>query len=590
MAQQVEFTLDAKEAGAVRAWLAVERAANQFNSSLQTIDNSQQQAQKSAAEWGAKARRVLAELETPQERHNRKLAEYSKMRQLNLIDENKYAAAVKRSREELDGATVAGGKAGDMVAGFGMKVAGLATSIASVATVASILKNEYDDLLKRQGKAAETQITLAQAQRMAVFNLSGDATLSPNQMVQEVKGISSRTGVDETSVTRLLSDMFSARGDKSARDVLPYAENVLRMAPDISGQPMMGGATLDLAKTFGANPEQAFGMMMQVGAASRVTDLNSLAQNVVPAMVSMSPFGDNAEQAGELVATLTQASADKTGASSSTAAVQLAGRLNKLLPELKNSSDRIAAVRSDKSLQEKLFKEDFGEERFKPLFRQLLTGDETSPTVKAYRGAQSTVGGLDAGAALAEELRKSFEGLPTAKTAAVGRNLGSLAERLRSTDDFGGKSGVSRKGLADVLEAANVPEMTRKIILTRFDAQSQIGGIAPIDAAASAMEEQSRNALNPYDLRASGFERIPGETVRTPRMIEVPRAPTPQESQLGTALSEVAKSLRDLQRSMDQNTKATDKASDSPSQKPNVTPPAPVASSLNDSRIKTGRP
>lgn len=553
MPQQVEFVLDAKEAGAVRAWLAVQRAADQFNASLQKTGDIQEQNSRSGAEWQAKAKKLLADLETPMERHNRKLEEYNQLRSRGLIGEEKFAAAVRKSKIELDGATSSGAKAGDMASAFGTKVAGVAASIASVATVAGILKSEYDDLLKRQGKAAETQITLAQAQRMAVFNLGNDPTLSPQQMVEEARGISARTGVDETSVTRLLSDSFSARGKMSARDILPFAENVLKMAPDISGQPMMGGATLDLAKAFGANPEQAFGMMMQVGSASRVTDLNSMAQNVVPAMVSIGTFGDSAEQSGELVAALTQASADKTGASSSTAAVQLAGRLAKLLPNLKNTEERIAAVRGDKRLQEAIFKEDFGEERFKPLFRQLLTGDETTATVQAYRAAQGTVGSLDAGAALSEELRKNYEGLPTAKTAAVDRGLRSLADRLRAGDDFGGKSGVSRKGLADVLEAANVPEITRKIVLGQFDAATQLGGRSPLEESASALESQAAQ-LVATSVRGGSTVGV-GFGGMTVGSFDRTRQPTAENRAVSDSMIEVATALRELQKTMQENNK-----------------------------------
>ena len=134
MAQNVEFTLDAKEAGAVRAWLAVERAAAQFNAGLGKIDQSQKDAEKSAAEWGAKARKLLADLETPQERHNRKLAEYSQMRQRNLIDENQYAAAVRKSKVELDDSAKSGTLS---LSALGGKIAGIATAYFSVGSAIS---------------------------------------------------------------------------------------------------------------------------------------------------------------------------------------------------------------------------------------------------------------------------------------------------------------------------------------------------------------------------------------------------------------------------------------------------------------------
>lgn len=78
MPQQVEFVLDAKEAGAVRAWLAVQRAADQFNASLQKTGDIQEQSKKAEAEL-AKLRSnglsLLKMIETEEQKYARLLAE-----------------------------------------------------------------------------------------------------------------------------------------------------------------------------------------------------------------------------------------------------------------------------------------------------------------------------------------------------------------------------------------------------------------------------------------------------------------------------------------------------------------------------------
>lgn len=74
-----------------------------FNNTLSQTDQRQQEAGKSAAEWGAKAKKLLADLETPQQHHNRKLEEYSELRRRNLVDERQYADAVRKSKIEMDG-------------------------------------------------------------------------------------------------------------------------------------------------------------------------------------------------------------------------------------------------------------------------------------------------------------------------------------------------------------------------------------------------------------------------------------------------------------------------------------------------------
>lgn len=550
------------------------------------------ESQRAEEQRAAVAKRVLQEIQTPQQRYNDKVKELTALKKEGRLTEEQFASAVRRSRAELDASTKAGNDGASMAGTFATKLVGMAAAVGGVTAIASRLKAEYDDLLQRQGKAGESQVTLAAAQRGAVINLGGDKTLTPETMVAELRKVSAATGVSESDVTRTFSDMLSARGQMDAKSVLPFLAGVLKMAPDQAGQPMMGGATLDLAKEFGANPQQALGMMMQVQSASRVTDLNSIAQSVVPAMVSIAKFGDNAEQAGELVATLTQASADKTGMSSSTAAVQLAGRLRKLLPKLANTEERIEAVRGSKSLQAKLFKDDFGEERFKPIFKQLLTGDENAAAVQAYRGSQATVTGADQAAATADTVLAQYEALPTAQTAAANRTLQSGADRARNVDIFGGRSGVVRKGIEDLLEANNVPLSVRNLTLSKFDLSTQLGRTDPLGEGAGILESQARflGGGRPQAMSSGVAPSMGGAITVAPT-----RLPTADEARQAAAMAEVAKSLRELKESLDknnaevnQNNRNLDQANRGGSNKPNTTPAAPVPSASNST--PSGRP
>ena len=585
MSQSVEFVLDGKEAGAVRAWLAVQRAQEAAAASLGKIDVAQEKNAKSAADWDRIAQKTLRDLETPQQRHNNRLKELSELLSRGKLNFEQFTGAAKQSHDQLAKATGAATDGAEAAGLFSGKILGVGTAIGGVAAIASRLKAEYDDLLQRQGKAGETQISLAAAQRMATFNLGNDQSLTPAKMAEELAAIAGRTGVGQEQATKVFSDMLSARGDMKAVDVLPRLEAVLNAAPDQGGLPVLGGATMSLGTEFGLSGKESLGFMLQAQAASPVVSLESLAMHSVPSMVSVSKFGDTPEQAAELVSGLASAGKDSRGAESGTASIQLAARLAQVLPSLGSTAERIEAVRNSKSLQSRVFSKEFGEAQYKPIFKELLTGGEDSKSVQAYRGAQTAITSPQEAAPVLERLLQQYESLPLAGTAAAGRVLGSGADQARAKDIFGGQSAVIRKGLNDVLEANNVSKSIRDLLGSKFDMATQLGSGNPIEEAIGILESQSRylGGSRPQAMSGGVAPSMGGAIVPQPV-----RAPTAEERRQATAMEEVAKSLRELKASLDKNNvevaknnQQLDNANRGESVKPNTTPASPVPSATN---------
>lgn len=541
-------------------------------------------------ERGETVRRVLASIQTPQERYNAELKKLTTLRGENRLSEDQYAAAVKRAKGELDASNESTNRGADLATMFAGKLVGVAAAVGGIAAIAARLRAEYDDLLQRQGKAADSQITLAAAQRSAVFNLGSDESLSPKDMTDELSQISKKTGVREELATKVFSDMLSARGGMKARDVLPRLESVLNAAPDQSGLPVLGGATMSLGTEFGLTGDQSLGFMLQTQAASPVVSLESLAHHSVPAIVSTSKFGDSPEQAAELVAGLASAGKDSRGAESGTAAVQLADRLEKVLPKMKSTAERLEAVRKSKSLQAKVFADSFGEAKYKPIFRELLTGSEDAPAVQAYRSAQSAIQSPQEAAPVLAGLLDQYGKLPLSGTAQAQRTLDAEANRMRNADLFGGQSHVIRKGLEDVMEADNVSKTIRDLVLTKYDATTQLGNTAPLEAGITELRRQADEKLNPMQMVPTiGVGEFSG-------YISEPRSATAEEKRSGQSLSGLADTLQRLLDAQQQQNalvaaqlEEQKKANQRPIAndiRPNMTPAGPVPSAANDSRSR----
>lgn len=109
MGQNVEITLDAKEAGAVRAWLAVQRAVDGYSASLGQVDEATAKNAKAAAEFDRahaqamnNAKRVLESLMTPQQKYQQSLESLASLHSRGLLSTEQYLAAMKKEKAALD--------------------------------------------------------------------------------------------------------------------------------------------------------------------------------------------------------------------------------------------------------------------------------------------------------------------------------------------------------------------------------------------------------------------------------------------------------------------------------------------------------
>jgi hypothetical protein len=239
-------------------------------------------------------------------------------------------------------ATFAGGDmAGKLVSGF----ARMAVGALSLSKAIGLAKSEYDAMIGREKAAAGFQVSLASAQRAALRNLSG-SELTPQQYDEAVKKISATTGADLTNLHQGAADVLSARGTLTETESLKQLGAVAKLDASMAVAEMktLAGAALDIRKNFGGDAQQALGAILTGQQTARVTTTEAYAMNAVPALAALAQRGDSFREASALYATISQQSADQTGARSGTALVQFAKQVMTATASVQELKDANASV------------------------------------------------------------------------------------------------------------------------------------------------------------------------------------------------------------------------------------------------------
>lgn len=339
---------------------------------------------------------------------------------------------------------------------FSRGVTGIASAVAgygSLQSAISLVNAEHERMIQYQNKALTAQQTLAQAQRGAVLNLGVDPNWNASKLVETITNMSKRTGVDETTLTRVASDALSARGDSTIESTMTAIETASRILPDdADGLRTLTAATMDLQKLLGGSAESNIGYMQSVGATSRVTSLKFMAENATPAIAGLTKFGGTKEEAGALFSMFSGSMVDTTGAQSKSSSLNLAKQLEKAVPQGKTTDERIRILQDNQLLAQKFLKDSSFEVAALPAVRGLLSGDANTAERRAYTSAKGAiVGGADA-EALYRTTMGQIDALPTIQNARKAQAAGAAGDRLLTGDIAGGDSAARRQTVSEMVE------------------------------------------------------------------------------------------------------------------------------------------
>lgn len=234
MSQKVEFVLDAKDAGLVRAWLNAQQSVMAYEKGLQAVDKGQQRAARSGADQSkalAEVNRLLKSAESPAEAYQRRLDAVAKSLQAGTIAEHEANRARRAAKGILDQATGSQSRFTTSI------TSGIMSGVASYATLTNgigLAKQALEALL-----ATNEEFIKRGQEAGKIFDKSSRAfAIAANLSPEEQKA------ADERSVQIGIETGFS-------REKVGAAANALASA-GFSAQEATGGTLRALLQTMNA--------------------------------------------------------------------------------------------------------------------------------------------------------------------------------------------------------------------------------------------------------------------------------------------------------------------------------------------------
>lgn len=499
MTTEARIDVGGDSSSASRAWQTLAAEVEKLNQKVVHTGNTLTKADAVAKKFTADGARMTQQYATAQERMNQRLGEVHTLFARGDISAKTYQRALAGVRNEYAGAGQAGDRMFSMAGlGFGAMVTGAGVALGALRLITA----EYNNIIDRQKAAADAQLSLAGAREALLKNFTADASLNLGGLDNSLKSMAKDTGVPLKNLMLGASDSFSSKGsltNKEAMESLREAANVSGASPEDA--PKLAGAINDIRNANpGVSAKQALGMVIAGQKNARVTNLRDFATNVVPSITALSKFGDNAEESTELASMMTLGMNDLTGASSGTAAVALAAQLQKELPGLGTTKQRIAFLQSPEGArtQRKLIGTAakpggtlIGEAKALPVMRDLLRGRDTV-SGKLLQDVSRGVPSIADSGKFTDDLLSTLESDPLLALDKFDRGLKSGAEAIKLLDREGAITEISRRGTEEVNEASGSSGIERSIDAFGMTVKTMLGA-DPVEEAVMRMERRGRD-------------------------------------------------------------------------------------------------
>jgi len=463
---QIVVEMDADEAKMWQKFKRIENAEGSVEAALKAIGRAAKQAASDQTDLQRAAVRTLKAIETPQERHNRKIEELNRLYGANKLSVDQFRRALTQVRDEYakvtdvaqenTGALDEAANAGNRAFGSAMfsQVKGLLGALGlggGLAGVLAMVNKEYAALIERQAESARQSMTVADAQIKFLRNLQPESEAERNQAIADIEALAMETGVSVKDLYLRGGSAMSARGALSKEAAMKAVAASARLVPEDMGEgEEVAGAALDLMKVTGSDDAKgAAGFLMEVAKRARLTKTGAVARNLVQPLIASMLRGDTEQEAAALFAAITTGAGDPRGEMSGTSMATLAQQLAEELPDLASTRARIEAVQKSPELQAKILPDLKGEAKTKGVMEQLLTGE--GGVSQAYQEYLATMPGVEESAESYRKLVGMIEGTEIQRTARFGRMLDATMEQLATADQRGARIGLIREKFAPLL-------------------------------------------------------------------------------------------------------------------------------------------
>lgn len=465
-------------------------------------------------------------------------------------------------------------------------ITGVGTVLGAAQLAVSQIRKEVEMIRSRQKDAGDTQVNVARAQREALLNLGPERAGKLNEVIDQ---IADETGAQRLDLFKTASVALSFKGrDLEDEDAFDAVRQAARLNPfDAEEQTSIAQGILAQKKKTGGTAEEVAGFQLAVKRASPVAASKEFSDNIAPGIADQIQFGSSAREAGALLATLGQGIGDPTGRITRNAAINFTKQLAQLAPEEQGTLARLEAIRNDPERRSHLlgvFDEQMQREA------AAASGDDSADPTGALTGEAKAFATM---VALLQQqdndtqrlLRKTLQDIPelsqgdelfnrelalvdaetlqqTARLADVAK---SAAEGIRLSDTGGGRAGISRQALDDLLKASGVGATRSDLLKLAFEAQGGLSESQPIGAVVDLLRGESDRLRNPgIDHEATA---ISGTAVQIPvsdRDRKTAEALDQAAQRLESALGATAERLERNTAATEANTRETGRQTNTP--------------------------
>lgn len=462
---------------------------------------------------------------------------YAKLEQQNtkLLEQNRrLAESARRHTNSHKGAAAA------MVASF----VAVGVQVLSVNKAIQLLIQSNADLEAQQKKARDLTISQADSQRDALINLGPVSQKVREKFLSDMKKLAEDTKVPLAQLYSAASAGLSASGG-NLQATLGAVGTAAKVSPHSAEQlQAVANALLHMSKaTKTEDPMKNLGFLLGVGQQAAVTDPGKIASNLSAGVIGVTGYGGTAQEAGAIVAALTQGMADPEGQTSSTAAINLAKKLDEFFPTedtykwetdkktgavekvldrkgtgLQSPTEKILYLREHEDERRRFLSEASFEAKAQIPVEQLLGETVRGQTTRKYHEqALQAIPKAEDAAGMATELLKGIEGVFEQKMAGMGRTETTAVEEMQ-TSIMGKERALagmfSTASLDETLAAAGVGYAERSMATMSLRVGGRMPWAGSQEKTYAAITQQHIDALkfgsSPVDQSMATYSRLAG--------------------------------------------------------------------------------
>jgi hypothetical protein len=463
--------------------------------------------------------RIFKNVKEPSKQFNEEMGKLLRNMKDGKINAEQYAKGITRLEKAYGEANTFGGRLkGTMMNMFGADsvkmlqnyALGL-TGAGGVLAAFSLIKSEIQSVIDLQDKATQTKLDVGQARNLMVRNMLGSSPQEITSVLKQSTSLAGELRLPEPVIAQAMAEAMSASGG-TAKDAFSAVRLAGKFLPDQQGEiGQFAGSLIDLQKVTGSSDQRVnFGLLASISQKSRIASPQAIAANAPKALIGAAGLaGATGAEGAAFYSALTNASADITGSTSSSATIDFSRSLGITFPkQLRKAGDddlaaqfeqmsmggKIAMLQNDPALAKRFLTMEglsLGNGDSVAPLRSLLL-DRNSGMARGFAANMASMPGNAGLTRLADEAISNFNLNPLHAMAESERSLQSFRDnlRLKQPDTLSADARASLLEVQQNLGGSNIGSRMKQLL-----AQVQDGSVGVSASDSIGILESERKRL-----------------------------------------------------------------------------------------------